>query len=152
ENPDWPGQGALQAQAELAMPLDLPAKKVLAFFGKREPMTFAGAMQLAGALQASGDKTQAAKAVRRGWVELDGGEGEEKQFLAKYGALRNPDAHLARLDRLLWDNKQDPAKRMMSRVDAGHRALAEARIALRSEKKNADKLVAKVPRKLQRDA
>src|SRR5262245_7748809 len=40
ENPDWPGQGALQAQAELAMPLDLPAKKVLAFFGKREPMTF----------------------------------------------------------------------------------------------------------------
>src|SRR4030095_9444744 len=79
ENPDWPGQTSLQTQAELAMPPDLPAKKVLAFFGQREPVTFAGATQLARALQASGDKAQAA-VVRRGWVELDDGGGGEKRL------------------------------------------------------------------------
>ncbi|HZF37122.1 MAG TPA: lytic transglycosylase domain-containing protein [Candidatus Angelobacter sp.] len=152
ENPDWPGQNSLQTQAELAMPPDLPAKKVLAFFGQREPNTFAGTVQLARALQASGDKTQAAAVVRRGWVELDGGEDDEKQFLAKYGTMLKAEDHIARLDRVLWDGKQDATKRMMNRVDAAHRALAEARIALRNEKKNADKLVAKVPKSLQRDA
>ena len=60
DNPEWPGQTALQTQAELAMPADLPAKKVLAFFGEREPNTFAGTTQLARALQAGGDKAQAA--------------------------------------------------------------------------------------------
>ena len=134
------------------MPPDLAAKKVLAFFGEREPKTFAGTTQLARALQAGGDKTQAAAVVRRGWVELDAGEDDEKQFLAKYGAMLKPEDHVARLDRLLWDGKQDATKRMLSRVDAGYRALAEARIALRNETKNADKLVAKVPKKLQRDA
>ena len=152
ENPDWPGQTSLQTQAEIAMPSDLPVKKVLAFFGQREPVTFAGTTQLARALQAGGDKAQAAAVVRRGWVELDSGEDDEKQFLAKYGAVLKSEDHVARLDRLLWDGKQDATKRMMGRVDAAHRALAEARVALRNEKKNADKLVAKVPKSLQRDA
>src|SRR5215471_13135020 len=52
ENPGWPGQTLLQTQAELAMPQDMPAKTVLAFFSGREPTTFAGAVQLARALQA----------------------------------------------------------------------------------------------------
>ena len=152
DNPQWPGQTALQTQAELAMPADLPAKKVLAFFGEREPNTFAGTTQLARALQAGGDKAQAAQVLRRGWVELDAGEDDEKKFLAKFGAQLETEDHIARLDRLLWDSKQDAAKRMLGRVDAGYRALAEARMALRNEKKNADKLVATVPKKLQRDA
>ena len=152
ENPDWPSQGTLQLQAELVMPTDLPAKTVLAFFGQREPETFAGATLLARALQAGGDKAQATEVVRRAWIELDGGEDEEKQFLGKFGAQLRAEDHVARLDRLLWDNRQDAAKRMTSRVDGAHRALAEARIALRNEKKNADKLVAKVPKSLQRDA
>jgi soluble lytic murein transglycosylase len=152
ENPGWPGQTALQTQAELAMPLDLPPKTVLAFFGQRRPTTFGGAIQLVRALQTSGDKAQAAETARRSWIEIAGGEDEEKQFLSKYGALLRSEDHIARLDRLLWDGRQDQAKRMMPRVDGGHRALAEARLALRNDKKNADKLVAKVPKSLQRDA
>jgi soluble lytic murein transglycosylase len=152
QNPDWPGQAALQSQAELAMPLDAPSKEVLAWFGKREPRTLAGAMQLGRALQANGEKTQATKVLRRGWVELDSGEDDEKRFLGKFGGLLTGDDHIARLDRLLWDNKQDAARRMMSRVDAAHRALGEARLGLRNGKGNATKLVARVPKKLQRDA
>lgn len=152
QNPDWPGQAALQAQAELAMPLDSPSKQVLAWFGGREPRTLAGAMQLARALQASGEKAKATQVVRRGWVNLDSGAYEEKEFLSRYGNLLKGEDHIARLDRLLWDNRQDAVRRMMNRVDAAHRALAEARMGLRNGKGNATKLVARVPNKLQRDA
>jgi soluble lytic murein transglycosylase len=152
QNPDWPGQAALQAQAELAMPLNSSSKEVLAWFAGREPRTLAGAMQLARALQSSGDKAKATQVVRRGWVDLDSGEYEEKTFLSTFGGQLKGEDHIARLDRLLWDNKQDAARRMMSRVDAAHRALAEARLGLRNGKGNASKLVARVPQKLQRDA
>ena len=152
QNPDWPGQAALHAQAELAMPLDAPSKDVLAWFGSRQPDTLPGAMQLARALLANGHKTKATQVVRRAWVELDSSESEEKDFLSRYGTLLKGEDHIARLDRLLWDNRQDAARRMLGRVDAGHRALAQARLGLRNGKGNASKLVAAVPKKLQRDA
>ncbi len=152
QNPDWPGQVALQSQGELAMPLGLPPRDVLAWFQDREPLTFAGAMQLARALQSSGDKDKAVAVLRRAWIELDATADEEKQFLDRYGKMLKTEDHVARLDRLLWDNRQDAARRMMGRVDAGHRALAEARLGLRNGKGNADKLIGMVPQKLQRDA
>lgn len=152
QNPDWPGQAALQSQGELAMPLSLPPQDVLAWFRGREPLTLAGTMQLARALQSGGDKARAAEVLRRGWAKLDATADEEKEFLGKFGKALKAEDHIARLDRLLWDNRQDAARRMMSRVDAGHRALAEARLGLRNSKGNADKLIGKVPQKLQRDA
>jgi soluble lytic murein transglycosylase len=152
QNPDWPGQAALQTQAELAMPLNAPAKEVLSWFGDRTPKTLAGAMQLVRALLAGGEKTKAAQVVRRAWVDLDSGAYEEKEFLSRYANLLKGEDHIARLDRLLWDNRQDAARRMMNRVDAAHRALAEARLGLRNGKGNATKLVNAVPKKLQRDA
>src|SRR5437667_353402 len=127
-------------------------RRCACFIRGRNPQTFAGAMQLTRALQASGEKAKASEVVRSAWTDLDGGEDEEKQLVTRFGALLKSQDHVARLDRLLWEGKQDAAKRMMGRVDAGYRALAEARMALRNEKKNADKLVAKVPKKLQRDA
>jgi soluble lytic murein transglycosylase len=152
ENPDWPSQATLQAQAELAMPLGLPPQEILAWFRGREPLTFAGTMQLARALQATGDAARATEIIRRGWVRLDATESEEKALLGRYGKLLRTEDHLARLDRLLWDNRQDAARRMAARVDAGHRALAEARLALRNGKGNVDQLIARVPKSLQRDA
>ncbi len=152
QNPDWPSLAALQAQAELAMPPDLPSPDVLAWFRDREPMTFAGAMQLARALRSGGEKAKATEALRRGWVELDATEDEEKEFLGRHGKALKAEDHIARLDRLLWDDKQDSARRAMRRVDAAHAALAEARLGLRNGKRGADGLVARVPKKLQRDA
>ena len=151
QNPDWPNRSGLLAQAELAMPPNLDADQVLAWFKARDPLTMPGAMQLGRALQARGETAKAALAVRTGWVELDGTPDEESEYLARFGALLRPADHIDRLDRLAWDNRQDSAKRMFGRVDAAHRALAEARLALRNETKNANALVAKVPAKLMHD-
>ncbi|HTO85557.1 MAG TPA: lytic transglycosylase domain-containing protein [Methylomirabilota bacterium] len=152
QNPDWPNQSAIQAQAELAMPLNYPPDQVLAWFGNREPRTMPGAMQLGRALQARGEAAKATTELRRGWIELDGTDDEEKEFLSRFGTVLRSEDHVARLDRLLWDNRQDAAKRMLPRVDPGNRALGEARIALHNEAKNADALLARVPAKLQHDA
>lgn len=151
EGADWPNQAGLRAQAELAMPLDLPSDQVLSWFKGHEPLTFAGTMQLARALQTGGNAAKATEVLRRGWVELDATADEEKEFLGKYRSALKAEDHVARLDRLLWDNKSDSARRQMLRVDGAHQALAEARLGLRNGKGNADKLVAKVPAKLQRD-
>ncbi len=43
---------------------------------------------------------------------------------------------MARLDRLLWDHLDQAAARQMSRVDEGHRLLAQARMALDNEASN----------------
>jgi len=151
QNPDWPERSAVLAQAELAMPPNLAPDQVLAWFKNREPLTMPGAMQLGRALQARNEAAKAVPVLRTGWVELDGTQDEESEYLSRFGTLLRSEDHVARLDRLLWDNRQDAAKRMMPRVDATHQALAQARLALHNETKNADALLARVPAKLQHD-
>jgi soluble lytic murein transglycosylase len=95
ENPDWPGQGPLQVQAELAMPLDLSAKKVLAFFGERDRKRSPARRSWRAPSRRAATRPAAA-VVRRG-CGADSGEDDEKQFLAKYGAMLKPEDHVARL-------------------------------------------------------
>jgi len=150
-NPDWPGQRALRAEAERAMPEGLPAATAIEWFGDRPPATIAGAMKLAAALLRSGREAEATALVRDGWVRLDAAAGEEKDFLSRHKRRLRPEDHVARLDRLLWDGQRGPAKRQMKRVDAGHRALAEARLRLMSLDPGVDGALRRVPRELLRD-
>jgi soluble lytic murein transglycosylase len=152
DNPDWPRQETLQAQAERAMPAGLSDKEVLAWLQGREPRTLAGSLQLGQALLAHGSKDQAVAVIRRGWTDFDGVDApEESAYLAFARSYLRPEEHLARLDRLLWDNRQDAVRRLMPLVDASHRALAEARLALRNEGPRVEALVAAVPASLARD-
>ncbi|MBX6321697.1 MAG: lytic transglycosylase domain-containing protein [Rhodospirillaceae bacterium] len=151
ENPKWPGQITLQIQAEKAMPPDYPADAVIAWFGDRRPRTVAGTLLLGRALLEKGLKDAAADVLRRGWIELDMEPADEALFLARHETLLRPADHQARLDRLLWAEKADAAARMMDRVDPGHRALAQARLALMSDSPEAGDLVAAVPQDLKRD-
>ena len=151
ENPDWPGQRALRAEAERAMSEGLPAATVIEWFGDRPPATIAGAMKLAAALLRNGREADATALVRDGWVRLDAAAGEEIDFLLRHKRRLRAEDHLARLDRLLWDGQSGPARRMMKRVDAGHRALAEARLRLMRLDPGVDGAVRQVPRELLRD-
>ncbi|MGH6931081.1 MAG: lytic transglycosylase domain-containing protein, partial [Dongiaceae bacterium] len=152
DNSDWPSQLTLQAQAERAMPDGLPAAEIQSWFVEREPLTLEGAYHLGQALQANGKKPEAANLVRHAWREFNGFDGEvESRILAAFGKSLTADDHVARLDRLLWNGDQAAALRVMPRVDASHRALAEARMGLRSDSGKVESLIAAVPKKLQRD-
>ncbi len=151
QNPHWPGQMTLLAQAERAMPDSLPVGEVLQWFGEREPLTIQGTMQLARALLARKLEKHAVALLRRGWIQLDMAKEEEGEFLSRYRRSLRMQDHVARLDRLLWDEEEDAARRMMLRVDKGHQALAEARLRLMNMDPGVEGGIRKVPRELLRD-
>jgi len=151
KNPKWPRMGALQAQAERAMPEGYPAKSVIAWFNGRDPETPEGATKLVTALGATGAAEQATKVARAAWIDLDFNSDDESDFLDAAGQYLRPADHVARLDLLLWNGDEDAAKRMLDRVDDGYRLVATARMKLADEDKGAEAALAAVPAKLKLD-
>jgi soluble lytic murein transglycosylase len=127
--PDWPGLTLLRSEGEVAVARSTNPERVLAWFGDRKPATAAGSMALIAAYRAVGNEAAARDEARRAWVALEFDVAEETAFLDAAGAAVD-DLHAARLDRLLWDQAPNQAKRMLPRVGAGEAALARARLAL----------------------
>jgi soluble lytic murein transglycosylase len=147
-HPDWPSRGLLRRRAEEAMPLDLPSGTVRAWFGRRAPLTAEGGMRLGTALIADGETDAAIKLVRDIWINGNFGSKQERIFYDRYRKYLTKEDHVARLDRLLWDGTYYSSRRMYRRVDPGHRALAEARLALRRMTGGVDSAIDRVPEDL----
>lgn len=150
-NPDWPLRYTLTQQAERAMPEYLKAQDILKWFGERDPLTVEGAIKLAGALSATRQEKRAEQVVWTAWIERDFSNEDELLFLQRFGHLLHTQQHWARLDRLMWDGQREQALRMLGKVDAGRRALAEARLKLAREATDALAAVAAVPPELRKD-
>lgn len=148
---DWPLMSQMQRRAEEAITAATPNERILAWFKDHEPVTVDGGMAYARALLATGQQDRAVKVIRTSWV--DGGFGimQERQFLTLFGDHLRPEDHWKRLDRLLWDKQDGPSGRMLLKVPAGHRALAQARLALQDGKSNPEPLLAAVPKELRDD-
>jgi soluble lytic murein transglycosylase len=153
DNPGWPYQSTLQAMAERNMPSDMPAGDVVDWFHGRDPQTGYGAAALARAYGAQGRPAVATDLLRAAWRQDNfDSEGDERAFLGEFAGFIRPEDHLARLDRLMWNRDEASIRRMIPLVDAGHQALALARIALMKKDNSAVSLVANVPAALQHDA
>jgi soluble lytic murein transglycosylase len=150
-NPDWPLLSQLQKRAEEAITAATPNAEVLAWFDGHPPVTVDGGMAYARALFAAGRGEAAVKVIRDTWVDGGFGALQERQFLALFGEHLGPEDNWRRLDRLLWDKQEGPAQRIMLKVDAGHRSLAQARLALQDSKANPEPLLAAVPAALRDD-
>ena len=145
ENPDWPGRRALLRNAERTMPKDFPDARVLAWFEARPAVSPSGARRHAEALQRSGETERATALIRKTWIDGDFASRDERAFRKRFAKqLRRAD-HLARLDRLLWQRKFRPAKRLARRLGKGHAALAEARMALARRSPGVDYAIRQVP-------
>jgi soluble lytic murein transglycosylase len=151
ENPEWPELGRLQRLAEESMGDAIPDETLLAWFATHEPLTGLGLMRYGEALKRAGHAAKAEGLLRRAWVEGDFTRREERTFLARHRKLLRAEDHVARLDRLLWQGRYHPARRMMRRVDKGHAALAEARLRLRRMEGGVDWAIRQVPDELKRD-
>jgi soluble lytic murein transglycosylase len=152
-NPDWPYQITLQSMAERDMPDNMSPREVQAWFHGRTPQTAYGAAALARALIQQGHAGSAADILRTAWREENfDRDQDEEAFYAEFSSYLRPADNLARLDRVLWNHDETAARQVMPLVDDGHRALAEARIALWQDDRSAPALVDQVPTALQRDA
>ena len=150
-NPDWPGQGALRLRAEEWLTLNPSNATVVSWFEEYPPTTRDGRIRLANAYRALGREADGVGLLRRVWIEDNFSPTEEKAFLTQYGTLLEPKDDLTRLDRLLWRNQTDAAKRQMMRVDLAHRALAEARILYLTVANGAHEALSKVTAALHGD-
>lgn len=149
-NPDWPGQTTLRERAEeaIASATDQDVEK---WFEQIPPVSPFGKLRQADIWRAHGAADRALAQIRQTWIDGEFNAFEEKLVLQRYGGDLRPADHIKRLDRLLWDERFDDAKRLLTRVSAAERSLAEARMALAKMDAGADRLVQRVPRELQND-
>ena len=145
----WPRRVALQKQAELLIPKQWTASKVIAWFDEKRPQTLQGTDRLARALRERGQPQKAIKLIQSSWRRGLGGT--EKKFFKSYGALLTEDDHIARLNRSLRLHRYSAAQRLLTKIPPDLRALAKARLALIRKKKGVDSLIAAVPDSLKDD-
>ncbi|MFO1237210.1 MAG: lytic transglycosylase domain-containing protein [Alphaproteobacteria bacterium] len=151
KHPNWPSAKALQRNAELAMPDDLPADAVRAFFQGREPVSGEGMLNLGVALLAAGDTTEGPIWIRRGYVSGTFTATREAEIRAQYGQYLPEDANRLRIASLIWNDEYEAATRMLDVVDPGYRAVAQARLKLRTNTKGAQAFIDAVPAGLKSD-
>ncbi|MGH6917787.1 MAG: lytic transglycosylase domain-containing protein, partial [Geminicoccaceae bacterium] len=150
-NPDWPDPEQLQIMAEEAIRDPADQALIRTFFADRAPLTTRGRIRYAQALFRIGADGQAIALIRKAWIDGDFSAREDKRFFAQYRRHLRQQDHIARLDSLLWDLRRTSANRMLERVPAGYRRLAEARMALQRRNAKVDRAIDAVPGALRDD-
>ncbi len=143
-NPDWPDRQRLQRQAEEAMTSKTPDDVVLAWFANHVPISGYGMARLGVALVAEGEEEEGRKILRDAWIRGNFTKVRERAFYKRNRRLLTLDNHRRRLDRLLWEGRYWPARRMLWKVKPDYRALSLARMMLRHRRGNVDTAIAKV--------
>lgn len=147
-NPDWPNQRQLRRRAEEAITDKVPPEKLLAWFGAHPPLSGDGKGRYGEALLASGLTKEAQVVIRDAWINGNFTKNRERAFYKRHRRLLSGADHRSRLDRLQWDGKYWPTRRMLWKVPPDYRALGVARFNLRHRRGNVDSLIAKVPKDL----
>ncbi|MCR8546610.1 transglycosylase SLT domain-containing protein [Salipiger sp. P9] len=146
-NPDWPGMPYLREKSEIAISESGDNDIVRAFFEGYRPQTGAGALALARAYLAEGERGAAEAEVVMAWRTLPLSSEERQTFLSDWGTLLKPH-HEARLDMALWKGWESNARAMIPLVGEDWQKLAEARIALRDMEAGVDVRIEAVPDRL----
>jgi soluble lytic murein transglycosylase len=152
ENPMWPHRYQLKKRAEETLGLKLSSEETLAWFEQNPPVSATGRSRLVGALLKSGKADEARDLARETWLSGNFPPAEERSFYKNFRKLLTRNDHIKRMDRLLWEGKYWPSRRMLPRVSKGWQALAQARYSLRRRTGNVDALIKRVPQELRNDS
>jgi len=133
----WPGRTAMRTRAEQAvLSSRLSASERVTFLrGDGGPITGDGRMALAISLKDSGQRGEAVEIARAAWRDDALSTEMEDRALAEFSSSFTSEDHAARVDGLLWRNQHTAARRLLPRVSAADRALANARIAMQSRQR-----------------
>lgn len=146
-NPEWPDKELLVRRAEAALLSEMPSDEVLdKWYEEHPPKTTQGKKRKIT------DKNELKELIRESWVNDDYTKAAEAKMLAHYRDILRPEDHAKRVDRLLWEGKQDEAKRLIPYALIGKRKLFEARLSLMRDSPRAPKDLANVPAAQRGDA
>lgn len=134
--PDWPLTESLLKRAERSLYVNRePAPLIISHFGNRQPTTNEGALALARALLATGDRETARKFVRRAWFDPKLESGLEQAISSEFGNLLTDADHRMRLWRLILAQETNAAIRAAKRLSGDHqKAAAVAQKLIRGER------------------
>lgn len=147
---DWPEMNTIRLRTEQAALDSKPDAAALKRFCTDFP-PISGRGMFACAAAGAGIAEQSADWIHQGWLQGDFTEPEEAQVLATYGQQFTSADHIARIDRLLFEGRVGPAKRMLPRVPRDRLTLYMARIALITNSHDANFRMDSVPVNLRRD-
>jgi len=150
-NPDWPDQISLQRLAEESMKLNTPDELILGFFQTRQPLTGYGKNRLGQVFLNQGHSEEGKALIRDAWINGNFSKFREKTIYKRYQKLLHIEDHYRRLDRLQWQGRYWPVRRMLWKVPSDYRALSVARMFLRHNLGNVDFAIKKVPARLKND-
>ena len=149
QHPHWPDQKRITIRAERAMRGALLADAdILAWYEAHPPISGMGKWNHAEALKKqNGDTDQIKQLVKDAWRDADLTADEENLLIAEFGEYITPEDNKARIERLLWEGKTTPAQRLAPKLGVADQLLAQARIALQEDTKNAPFLIKQVDAK-----
>lgn len=140
ENPEWPDLKVLINRAEAALLSENPSNETLDRWYEKYP-----SRTMKGKKRNIKSKEELNNFIRDAWVEDDYTRAEESRMLSNYRDVLRSEDHARRIDRLLWEDKEAAAKRLLPLVSAGSRLLAETRIAFKNSDSHAKRLFARLP-------
>ena len=143
-NADWPGLKLLRRKGEASITARASARDVIRYFSPQPPQTGHGALRLSEAYARSGKRGKAQAGLIQAWKSLKMTGAEEAAILQNHAATVKPH-HAERIDHALWSRDMKSARRMLPRVKARQRELANARLGLQSRAADAASLVKALP-------
>ncbi len=144
----WPAEATLRRRAERLIDDGVAPAARLDYFRDFPPLSAYAHFRLAEARRATGDTTLAAADARAAWTAGGLDAVSEITLQAEFGTALSAADHVARLDRLLWRGETTAAARMLPLVPDDVRALAAARLAIKTGDEGA---LASVPTTLRGD-
>ena len=144
--PEWPLTESLNMRAERSLYVNNePADVILAHFAKRQPVTAEGALAMARAQIASGNRDTARKFVQKAWYNPDIDAKLEKSIAGEFGDLLTLDDHQQRMWQLVYAQESNAAVRAAKRLSGDYQKAAAVAQALLRGEGGADKKYAALP-------
>jgi soluble lytic murein transglycosylase len=142
----WPRAQRRQAAAErLLETAGKTPQQVVDWFAGAEPATAQGAMALASAYRGLGRPADATTLVKHWWRDKSFDEAAQRAMLARFGDVLTGEDHVRRADVLLYGKELGAARDMLALLPADQQQAARARLALRSDARDATDQVATLP-------
>ena len=145
DNPDWPALHELRRRAEEVVDSRVGDERVISWFEKFPPITGMGKLRFAEAQLRRGQTESGEKLLLEAWISGNFTRQQERAFLRNHRGRIQPDDHIARLDRVIWDQRRSEANRMLARVPQEYRYLGRARLMLMGRIGGVDNAIARVP-------
>lgn len=154
-NKGWPDEKKLILHAENQLFSDedglIPLAEKIRWFKSRKPISGRGKIAYASLVDKRQYGQEVIRMIREAWIEGDYDPSQERAIMREYGQHLRQQDHIARIDRLVWEEKTTAAARLFFAVPDGYQKLYEARIRLQLDKPGANSALARVPAHLQDD-